>query len=44
MNRNLKNTSVRVRPFPGATAKQLHHYIIPTFTDDTPDTITIQGG
>ena len=39
MNRNLKKTSVSVQPFPGATAKQLHHYVIPTFTDETPDLI-----
>ena len=35
--------TVRVRPFPGATVKQLYHYVIPTLTDDTPDTIIIQG-
>lgn len=43
MNRNRKNISVRVRPFSGAMMKQLQHYIIPTLTDDTPNTIIIQG-
>ena len=44
MNRNAKNTSIRVRPFPGATVKQRCQYAIATLTDDTPDTIIIQGG
>ena len=39
MTKNLKSTSVRVRPFPGATVKP--HYVIPTLTDDTSDTIII---
>lgn len=36
--------TVRVRPFPGATVKQLYHYVIPTLTDNTAGTIIIQGG
>ena len=40
----LKNHSAQIRPFPGATIKQLHHYIIPTLIDDTPDVIIIHGG
>ena len=44
MNRNLKNTSVRVRLFPEAAVKQLYHYVVFTLTDDTPDTIIIQSG
>lgn len=43
MHNNMKKTSVRLRPFPGAIVKQLHHYDIPTLIDDTPDTIIIQG-
>lgn len=43
MNRYRKKISVRVRPFSGAMMKQLEHYIIPTLTDDTPNTIIIQG-
>ena len=43
MNSNLKNTSVRVTPFPRATLKQLLHYIIPTLIDNTLDTIIILG-
>lgn len=44
INRNLNNNSVRVRYFPGTTVKRLNHYVIPTLTDDTPDTIIIQSG
>ena len=44
MNRNAKNTSIRVRHFPGATVKQQRQYVIATLTDDTPNTIIIQGG
>ena len=44
MNRNLKNTLVKVRPFPGPAVKQLHHYVVNTLTDNTPGTIIIQGG
>ena len=40
----LKNTQARVRPFPGATVKQLHHYVTPTLIDDAPDTVIIQDG
>lgn len=40
MTKNLKSTSVRVRPVPGATVKP-HYYVIPTLTDDTSDTIII---
>ena len=43
VNNNLKKTSVRVRPFPGAIVKQLHYYNIPTILDVTPDTIFIEG-
>ena len=43
VNNNLKKTSVRVRPFPGAKEKQLHHNNIPMLIDVTPDTIFIQG-
>ena len=43
MHNNTKKTSVRLRPFPGAIVKQLHHYDIPMLIDDTPDTIIIQG-
>ena len=43
MNRNAKNTSIRVRHFPGATVKQQRQYVIATLTDDTPNTIIIQG-
>lgn len=39
VNNNLKKTSVRVRPFPGAIVKQLHHNNIPMLIDVTPDTI-----
>lgn len=43
MHNNMKKTSVRLRPFPGAIVKQLHHYNIPMLIDVTPDTIFIQG-
>ena len=43
MTSNLKNASVRVTSLPRATLKQLHHYIIPTLIDNTPDTIITQG-
>ena len=44
INRNLNNNSLRVRYFPGTTVKRLNHYVIPTLTDDTLDTIIIQSG
>ena len=44
MNSNLKKDSVRVRPFPGETVKQLNHYVIPTLIDNALDTTIIQGG
>ena len=44
MNRNLKINSISVRPFPGATIKHLHHYVIPMLTDDTLNTIINQSG
>ena len=40
----LMNTQAGVRPFPGATVKQLHHYVTPTLIDDAPDTMIIQDG
>ena len=42
MNKNMKNTSIRVGPLPRATVKQLHHYVIPTLTDHVLDTIIIR--
>lgn len=44
LNGNLKNTSVRIRPSPGATVKEVNHYIISTLTDNKPNTINIHGG
>lgn len=44
LNKKLTKNSTRVRPFQGATLKQLQYYVIPTLTDDTPDSIIIQGG
>ena len=43
-NNNLKNCSARFRSFPGATVKQLKHYVMPTLIDDTPDVIILHGG
>ena len=43
-NRNLTSCSARFRTFPGATLKQLNHYILPTLTDDTPDVVIVHGG
>lgn len=43
LNGNLKNTSARIRPSPGATVKEVNHYIISTFTDNKPNTTNIHG-
>ena len=43
-NNNLTRCSSRIRSFPGATLKQLKHYVIPTLVDDTPDVVIIEGG
>ena len=44
INRNLKNTSVRVRTFQEAMVKQLNHYVISMLIDLTPNTNIIQDG
>ena len=44
INRNLKNTSVRVTTFQGAMVKQLHYYVISMLIDHTPNTNIIQDG
>ena len=44
INRNLKNTSVRVRTFQEAMVKQLHYYVISMLIDLTPNTNIIQDG
>lgn len=43
LNGNLKNTSARIRPSPGATVKEVNHYIISTLTDNKPNTTNIHG-
>ena len=43
LNNHLNKFSAGIRPFPGATVKQLEHYVLPTLTDDTPDVMIIHG-
>jgi len=44
INNQLNNAFAKLRPFPGATIRQLHHYVLPTLTDDTPDTLILHAG
>ena len=43
-NRALKNGDAIKRPFGGATASQLNHYVQAILHEDKPDTIIINGG
>ena len=36
-NSYVKNRHSKLRPFPGATVKQLQHYAIPSLVDETPN-------
>ena len=43
-NHHLKQSIAKLRPFPGATLKQLTHYAKPTLVDETLNRIVIHGG
>ena len=43
-NCNVKNRHSKLRPFPGATVKQLQHYAIPGLVDETPNQVILHGG
>ena len=43
-NSHLNRSTARVRSFPGATIRQLKHYILPTLVDDKPNSVIIHGG
>ena len=43
-NKELRHDKTFFRPFSGANATQLRHYIIPTLVDDKLDTIVIHVG
>ena len=43
-NNYLNSCHAKFKSFPGATIKELHHYVIPTLENDTPDVILIHGG
>ena len=43
-NSYIKNGYSNLRPFPGATVKQLQHYAIPSLVDETPNRVTLRGG
>ena len=35
---------VKLKAFPGATVNQLHHYVLPTLQDTSPETVIIHVG
>ena len=43
-NRHLNSGKAHIKPFPGATSKQLKHYALPTLEDDKPDNVIIHVG
>ena len=43
-NRELKNGRAYRKQFPGATSKEMAHYVIPTLAKDSPDTVIIHTG
>ena len=43
-NRLSSSGKTYIRAFPGATARQLNHYVQPTLVDDKPDAILIHVG
>ena len=43
-NNCLTGGNAHLKSFPGATAKRLNHYALPTLTEDQPDTIIIHVG
>ena len=43
-NRLSSSGKTYIRAFPGATARQLNHYVQPTLVDDKPDAILIHEG
>ena len=43
-NSYLKNGYWKLRPFPGATVKQLQHDAIPGVVDETPNRVIFHGG
>ena len=43
-NSYVKNGYSKLRPFPGATVKQLQHYAIPSLVDETPNQVILHSG
>ena len=43
-NSYVKDGYSKLRPFPGATVKQLQHHEIPSLVDETPNRVILNGG
>ena len=43
-NHYVHDGKARLKAFPGATAKHLHHYSLPTLKEDHPDTVIVHVG
>ena len=43
-NSYVRNGFMKLRPFPGATTKQLAYYAVPSLVDETPDRVIIHAG
>ena len=43
-NQQLHNSFAKLRPFPGASIKQLEYYAVPTLNDESPNRIIIHAG
>ena len=44
LNSYVKNGYTKLRPFPGATVKQLEHFAFPSLVDETPNRVILHGG
>ena len=44
LSRNMNKGKAFVKSFPGATNKQLNHYVIPTLIEESPDIVVIHCG
>ena len=44
VNKQLRNSFVKLRSFPGTTLQHLKYYVVPSFTEETPEKIMLHGG
>jgi len=44
INNQIDKAYAKLRPFPGATLRQLNYYVTPTLLYDSPDTVILHAG